>query len=309
MFLRYVVQSSAILAMILILIPSHFEAEPFLKGIAGARKSHHGGADITRGKIGEMDVTVGVIGMGLPHAKLRAKAVVEYCRMEDGKWKKEKEGEGRRAKGEGERGRRMENGKWKMEEIGGQPETLLRQGYGGQARNAKPETVRGIILAGFAGALEPGLKRGDIFITAGTEYLLPHLPEGERPRAAKLATVNDIAGPAAKRELFERDGARLCDMEQAHIEAVARDFGLPLIGIRIVSDEVDEDLPVETLSRYYDQATGTYTPWKLAGHLIRHPSKIGPLAAFVRPLSPIRNHMSDCLHTWLRQAGPQLFHS
>jgi nucleoside phosphorylase len=285
--------------MILILIPSHFEAEALLNGMAGAQRSQVGGADVTRGKIGEMDVTVGVIGMGLPHAALRARAVIQECGMRNAE--RGMGGEGRRAKGEGER-------EGKMEELGGQPETLLRQGYGGQARNSKLETIRGIILAGFAGALEPSLKRGEIFVTAGTEYLLPHLPEGERPRVAKLATVEKIAGTAAgKAELFTRTGAWLCDMEQAHIEAVAREFGLPFIGVRIVSDEAHEDLPAETLSQSYDQATGTYTPWKLAGHVTRNPFRIGPLVGFVRLLPPIRNRMSDCLHTWLRQTGPRLF--
>jgi uridine phosphorylase len=249
--------------MIVVLIPSHFEAGVFLKEIAGPQRSHVGGADVTVGKIGETAVALGIIGMGLPHAKLRARAVMEELKRGAGSGEKE--------------------------------------------TNPKHETIRGVILAGFAGGLNPALKRGEIFITAGAEFLLPHLPEAERPRVAKLATVNDIAGPAAKKELFERDGAWLCDMEQSHVAAVAQECGLPFIGVRIVSDAVDEDLPVETLSHYYDQATGTYTPWKFAGHLIRNPLRIGPLVAFVRPLSPIRNRMSDCLHTWLRQTGPRLF--
>jgi nucleoside phosphorylase len=238
--------------MIVVLIPSHFEAKSFVDGLAGAHESHIGGADMVKGRAGGVPVTVGMIGMGLPHAPLRAEAVITE------------------AKGAGR--------------------------------------VRGIILAGFAGALEPGLKRGDIFLTAGAEYLLPLLPEAERPRAARLATVEKIAGTAAaKKELFEKTGAALCDMEQTHVAAVAKKIGVPLVGVRIVSDEAHEDLPADTLAQAYDQPTGTYTPWKLAGHLTRNPFKTVPLASFVRLLPPIRNRMSDRLHTWLRLAGERLF--
>ncbi len=238
--------------MIVVLIPSHFEAKTFVDGLAEPRESHIGGADFVRGKIGEVAVTAGMIGMGLPHAPLRAEAVIK------------------------------------------------------EANNEKK--VRGVILAGFAGGLDPALKRGEIFVTAGAEFLLPHLPEAERPREAKLATVEKIAGSAgAKQELLERTGAALCDMEQAHVAAVAQRLGLPFIGVRIVSDEAHENLPQDTLDRAYDMPTGTYTPWKLAGHLTRNPFKTVPLASFVRLLPPVRNRMSDRLHTWLRLAGPRLF--
>jgi nucleoside phosphorylase len=241
--------------MIVVLIPSHFEAKTFVAGLDDRRESHIGGADIIKGWSEKVEVTVGLIGMGLPHAPLRAETVIK--------------------------------------EVG------IR---------STPKVVRGVIMAGFAGALAPGLKRGDIFVTAGAEYLLPLLPEAERPRTTTLATVEKIAGTAeAKKELHERTGASLCDMEQAHIAAIAAKLNVPLIGIRIVSDEAHEDLPAETLSQSYDQETGTYTPWKLAGHLTRNPFRTLPLASFVRLLPPVRNRMSDCLHTWIRQAGPRLF--
>jgi len=236
--------------MIVVLIPSHFEAKTFVAGLDDTHESHIGGADIIKGHAGQTEITVGLIGMGPPHAPLRAATVIKEMR-----------------------------GK-----------------------------TRGVILAGFAGALAPGLKRGDIFVTAGAEHLLPLLPEADRPREAKLATVEKIAGTAAaKKELYERTGAQLCDMEQTHIAEVAKKLSVPFIGLRIVSDEAQEDLPADTLSQSYEQETGTYTPWRLAGHLARNPLKTVPLASFVRLLPPVRTRMSERLHTWIRQAGPRLF--
>jgi hypothetical protein len=250
--------------MIVVLIPSHFEAKTFVAGLADPHESHIGGADIVKGRVEKNDITVGMIGMGPPHAPLRAETVIKEAR-------------------------------------GGERRT-------GSSEQGAGRKVRGVILAGFAGALDPALKRGEIFITAGAEFLIPLLAEADRPREAKLATVEKIAGTAvAKKELYERTGAQLCDMEQAHVAEVAKKLGMPFIGIRIVSDTAQEDLPADTLSQSYDQETGTYTPWKLAGHLTRNPFRTVPLASFVRTLPPVRNHMSDCLHTWIRQAGPRLF--
>ena len=239
--------------VIVILIPSHFEAKDFIARLEGRRKWRAEGAECVEGRIGETMVTVGIIGMGAPHAAKRAEAVID----------KVKEG---------------------------------------------TEAVRGVILCGFAGALKPELKRGEIFVTAGAEHFLPHLPEVERPAEARLHTAEKVvATGAAKAELFARTGAWLVDMEQADIARVAADAGLPFVGVRIVSDEAHEDLPHDLLSRAYDQAEGEYTPLKLAGHLTRNPFRVRTLASFVRPLPPVRKRMSDHLHRWLKLTGPKLF--
>jgi hypothetical protein len=283
--------------MIIILIPSRFEAKAFIAGLEGRRAFRVGGADCVEGRgAGEVAVTVGIIGMGPPHAALRAKAVIEECRRKNAECRMEDTGSGKQ---QGGNLAKSEISDLKLETRNSKPET----------RNPKPETESfGVILCGFAGALKPELKRGEIFVTAGAEFLLPLLPEAERPREAKLATVGKLAGTAAgKAELFARTGAWLCDMEQAHIAPMVAAMNLPLIGIRIVSDEAHEELPTAQLAQAYDQETGTETPWKLAGHLARNPLRTVTLVSFVRPLPSIRSRMSDRLHTWLRLTGPRLF--
>jgi nucleoside phosphorylase len=240
--------------VIVILIPSHFEAKDFLAGLEGRRKWRAGMADCFGGRASGEEVVVGIIGMGPPHAAKRAEAVIE------------------------------------------------------NAKSLKSAMVRGVILCGFAGALNPELKRGEIFVTAGAEHFLRHLPEGERPAKAMLHTADKVAATgAAKAELFARTGAALVDMEQADIARVVAAAGLPFVGVRIVSDEAHEDLPHDLLSRAYNQARGEYTPLKLAGHLTRNPFRARRLASFVRPLPPVRKRMSDHLHRWLKLTGPKLF--
>jgi nucleoside phosphorylase len=263
--------------MILILIPSDFEAKTFLSVIEGGVRGRIGKPETVTGKIGGEDVMVAIIGMGMPHSALRAREVIRKCGMRNA-----------------ERGMN--------EPLIDNPSPLP------ETQSPKPETIHGVILAGFAGALEPSLKLEDIFVTAGAEYLLPLLPTEERPRVAKLATVDEFAGTAAgKKALFEKTGAWLCDMEQAHIVKVVEEFGLPFIGIRIVSDDAHAELPGDTLGCCYDVTTGEYTTGKLIAHLLRHPFRIGPLVSFARSLPPIRNRMSRHLHTWLKRTGPRLF--
>ena len=266
--------------MIVILIPSHFEAKDFIAGLEGRRKWRANDADCVEGRIGETTVTVGIIGMGPPHAAKRAAAVIGECRMQNAECRI------KRGTRNAERGVTS----------------------GGPKESNETTPVRGVILCGFAGALKPELKRGEIFVTAGAEHFLPHLPEAERPAQARLHTAEKVvATGAAKAELFARTGAWLVDMEQADIARVAADAGLPFVGVRIVSDEAHEDLPHDLLSRAYDQAEGEYTPLKLAGHLTRNPFKVRTLASFVRPLPPVRRRMSDHLHRWLMLTGPKLF--
>ncbi len=54
--------------MVIDLIPSHFEAKEFIAGLENRRSFRVGEADCTEGTSGSVAVTVGVIGMGLPHA-------------------------------------------------------------------------------------------------------------------------------------------------------------------------------------------------------------------------------------------------
>jgi nucleoside phosphorylase len=262
--------------MILILIPSQFEAKDFIAELEDRRKFRTLGAECVEGRVGETAVTVGIIGMGPPHAAKRAKAVLDELKIQNSKFKIQGE-----------------------QEVGG-PNSKL------ETRNSKQ--IRGVILCGFAGALKPGLVRGEIFVTAGAEHFLPHLPEAERPAEARLHTADAVVSTeAAKAELHARTGAWLVDMEQADIARVAADAGLPFVGLRIVSDEAHENLPHDLLSRAYDQAEGEYTPLRLAGHLTRNPFKVRKLASFVLPLPPVRKRMSEHLHRWLRLTGPKLF--
>ncbi|WP_309398149.1 hypothetical protein [Cerasicoccus maritimus] len=141
--------------------------------------------------------------------------------------------------------------------------------------------VKTLMLAGFAGALDPTLKRGEVIINRG---------EG------KIATADDVIATASdKARLLAESGAPLVDMESAHVEAVAQKHQTPLIVVRAVSDTASEDVPVDILSRSYDQEQGVTTPVKLGLYLAWHWGDLGRLMRFLKPLSGVRRGLTSVL--------------
>ncbi|MDP0496968.1 MAG: hypothetical protein Q7Q73_12265, partial [Verrucomicrobiota bacterium JB024] len=139
--------------MSLILIPTAYEAEPFIKKLANAAAYKMGNHPAWVGELGKQTVHVSIIGMGPVHCAEPAREAI---------------------------------------------------------RLVKPKCV---ILAGFGGALDPALQRGDIVIDRG---------EG------KIHTADDVvASVADKAALFTQTGRPVVDMESAPVAAVADEMGVP----------------------------------------------------------------------------------
>jgi nucleoside phosphorylase len=124
-----------------------------------------------------------------------------------------------------------------------------------------------IVLIGYAGALDPNLKLGDLVgvknalaCSLEENETLEHLHvdrqfeliEGEaiidlarslglRAQAGDALTSAYVLGePEHKRHLYERHRAAIADMETAAIAAVADSKKIPLCCIRVVSDEAED---------------------------------------------------------------------
>ncbi len=144
-----------------------------------------------------------------------------------------------------------------------------------------------LILAGFAGALDPSLKRGEVVINRG---------EGKIHTATEvIATAED------KARLLAETGAPLVDMESSFVIAVAERHGLPLTVIRAVSDLASESVPVDILQYSYDQEQGVTTPVRLGLHLATHWGRIGRLMSFLKPLSGVRRGLTSVVISEIRR--------
>jgi adenosylhomocysteine nucleosidase len=176
--------------------------------------------------------------------------------------------------------------------CGGKLTTLIVAGPGrksadkGAALLLAGHRPRWLLSIGFAGALDPALKRFDVVIPSvilepdGTRIEvglgLPDDPGGTSNRPATLATLDSIVRTAAeKAELRAKTGADVVDMETSAIARASAERGVRFLAIRIVSDTANEDLPPEVLSIL--GPTGGYRVGAALGAIWKRPSSLKDL--------------------------------
>jgi adenosylhomocysteine nucleosidase len=143
-----------------------------------------------------------------------------------------------------------------------------------------------VISAGFAGGLDPRLKKGDIVMadslvsTDGRRLTIDLKISPEALATNKRLHVGACADspvilprPDDKRALGRRSGALSVDMESWAVGEVCRQAKTRFLSIRVISDAVDDELPpdVETLAR---QKTTASRLGAAAGAVFRRPSSV-----------------------------------
>jgi adenosylhomocysteine nucleosidase len=150
-----------------------------------------------------------------------------------------------------------------------------------------PYRPKVVLSAGFAGALEPDTRVGDVLLAAevvdeeGNSWPATwpgELPPGEwRPplhRCRLLTTARLVATPDDKRRLAERHQAAAVDMESAVLARACRRHGVPFGCVRAVSDAADTGLSPQLA----DLLTGgRVSPLRLLAALARSPRLAGEL--------------------------------
>lgn len=110
-----------------------------------------------------------------------------------------------------------------------------------------------VITAGFAGGLDPGIRRGSVVrpvrsIGEPDQEPVP-LWTGPVPEDSPGLTIVSVPRVAAtveaKRRLRERTAADLVDMETHAVARAAATAGLPCGCVRVVSDDASQELPGE----------------------------------------------------------------
>ena len=137
-----------------------------------------------------------------------------------------------------------------------------------------------IILAGFCGALDPALHRGDALCVSGDRY-----QEKIYTSLEPISTVGD------KHQYWKASGCPAVDMEAAWVALACRSAHVPLTILRVVSDDATDPLPMHVLKYGYDAVKAKETPIKMTRHLIRKPSHIKTVVGYVKGIKPVQNRL------------------
>jgi adenosylhomocysteine nucleosidase len=177
-------------------------------------------------------------------------------------------------------------------------------GIGAEAARRAAEAViatygpRVIYSAGFAGALDGGLKVADIVqprrvVNAGDGSSID-LGRGE----GLLVSFGAVARPEQKARLRDSFGAQAVDMEAAAVGRAAEARGVEFAVVKVISDELDFDFP--STERFVD-SNGQF----LEGRFVWFAAVRPWLWPQVGRLARNSNRASRALSDWLRKLNAE----
>jgi nucleoside phosphorylase len=191
------------------------------------------------------------------------------------------------------------HGNWK-----GLPVVSARIGMGHAGLEKKVEgwlenhPCRAVILAGLAGALDPDWDEGDLSSFHAESWPEFAVWARSKPavRTGKWHTAHEIIETGlAKLELGKKTGCGLVEMEWDYVAEGCRKRGVPLVGLRAVSDHADKLLPADLFLLGCDATTGKSTPVKIGLHLALRPWRLRELIPAVGGCMHAREVMSKAL--------------
>lgn len=159
-------------------------------------------------------------------------------------------------------------------------------------------SVRCILSTGLCGALDERLEPGDavhaveVIDGQGTRWDTLDPKAGTLP--VRLLSVGRVAVSAAeKRSLAAATGAAVVDMEAAGVAAEAVRNRLPFYCLRVVSDGLKEELPMD-FNRYRD-SEGRFSRARIAAACALRPWAVPALLRFDRQCRSSADILGDCL--------------
>ncbi|MFZ0542103.1 MAG: hypothetical protein WCC05_06690 [Candidatus Sulfotelmatobacter sp.] len=128
---------------------------------------------------------------------------------------------------------------------------------------------------GFAGALDAGLRVGDLFMPAvvidardGSRIEIEGGAAGPRREKGSLVTFAAVAGAQQKASLAQAYGAQAVDMEAAGVAAAAGAHGIGFAAMKVISDELNFEMP--QTARFID-ANGRFKTVNFAAFVALRP--------------------------------------
>lgn len=150
-----------------------------------------------------------------------------------------------------------------------------------------------VLTCGFAGALNPDLKIGEVLFATDNHALRTLLGKTEA-RPATFLCVDRIATTTGEKSALRAvSGADAVEMESDAIEAVCRGRGIPCATVRVISDTAHEDLPLDFNTLANPDKSLNYC--KLALAIARAPAKIPALRQLQKNTSCAAERLAEAL--------------
>jgi nucleoside phosphorylase len=155
-----------------------------------------------------------------------------------------------------------------------------------------------LISSGFAGGADPSLGVGDLLLAENFSdaQLLADAQELLTTRVGRLVSSARLIDNASDRlQLAQEHGAAAVDMETEWIARACADRKVPMLSLRAISDTAAAPFPAPP-AVLFDLAKQKTDAKKLAGYLLRQPSRVLGLTRFARQISAVRTNLTAALY-------------
>ena len=156
-----------------------------------------------------------------------------------------------------------------------------------------------LISAGFAGALNDQLRVGDLllaknFSTVELSAARSALSSLSIHTADLLTVPSMIESGEERNKIAQATGAAAVDMETEFIARTCAERAIPLLSLRVISDAPREPFPAPA-TVLFDMERQRTSIMNLGLHLLKHPSAIARLIAFVRKIARAREILANAI--------------
>lgn len=217
--------------------------------------------------------------------------------------------------------------------LEGQPLVLARCGIGKERAKKATERllklfkVEAVVSAGFAGGLVEGITAGELIVVRNVLYchqgegpietfssyschpgllnlsLRIAQEQGLRAHCGDLVAMDEVVThPVSKKRLGETTSALAVDMESLGVAETARDYAVPFLAIKVVTDEVGQELKAQGLVN----GEGRVRPLKLIYYLLSNPQDIIHLMNLRRQTKVASENLALFLSPFVKRYGEAL---
>jgi adenosylhomocysteine nucleosidase len=159
-----------------------------------------------------------------------------------------------------------------------------------------------VLTCGFAGALNPELKIGDVLFDADPGNGLAELLQASGAKPATFYCAPRVATTVAeKTALRQSTGADVVEMESGVIREICREKNIQSATVRVISDTAAQDLPLDFNALMTLEEKLSFS--KLALALIKSPSKIPKLMELQRNTRFAAQELAKVLENLLSRRG------